>query len=484
MKAARAFAALLLGLAGACAPDAPRTPGPEPRAESEADRDTWWNTATQWPSGKERILAPRELRALLAEGRARGFDEERDWWDRRSRWAYERILALDPDDVEANAGTGRETLQSIPGFEAVWSRMERTRVPTEDILALLDQFGPDVVDERPVFLYEQEYAVVRARLHEAAAHLDRLESDPEYAAVQNALRFVRSSFHADYPFLHEKVGPFLVFYAARDLQEIPGEDEAAERERLAGRRDFYRKELAAWTHVYRELVEDMESLYPRLWNEHGPKPDEVFCQWVFRERAAYVDFLARLRIQDPSAPYRHGFYHRATRWAYLSEPAEAKGLGESAAYLGAVQILHRCSDDPEDEAVNWMERSEDYWILEGWPSYMASRRVKKAAVGEALLAAKNGGWPLPPLTRVFERRSRIDQTDAWPAEGIFTDLAWLLVRHLHGKAHREAFERYLIAQVDGSRRGIDWFEECFGVRGTAAWEKLEREAYAGIGKKE
>lgn len=477
---------VLLAFFGACS--AEKSPAPE--TPSPPDRDTWWNTATA-ATGGENVLCPRELRALLEEGRRLGYDADAEWWGRRGAWASERILELDPEDVEANALAGRRSLQSIEGFDDLWRRILETRAPSETMSELLEQYGPWIDEGHPVFLTREEYEVERARLGEAAAHLGRLEGDKGYAAEQRTLLQVRSSAHGKYPFVHARAGPFLVFYAVRDLARDPEAEPAEEEQRLAGCREIRQRQLAGWMTVYEELVEDLRTLYPQTWAAHALAEDRLIPQWIFGEAEWYADFAARVRRDDEEAPYRLGFVHSATGWAYLCEPADAAAEGlfrESAAYLGALQILRVWARDAKDPTMNHWDRSEDHWFKEGLPAFLASRRVKDPIEGQALRLP----WEKPSLPLVVQRRGPLDrgiyfsprdrEAEAGgllPPDSGYTDLAWLLVRHLNG-ARRAQFERFLRAQVEGTGKGITWFEECFDVKGSAGWSALQRATYASI----
>jgi len=493
-------AALLLAILASCGADAPPGSPASPRA-AVVDRDTWWNRATQLSSSRERILAPRELRALLAEGRERGYSADAAWWHQRREWAYGRILEVDPEDVEANAGMGRKTLQSIEGFAELWERMIDTRVPTARITELLDRYGPEVLEGRPVFLTAEEYELDKAWLREAAEHLDRVANDARYAALQQALRQVRTSYLSDYPYLHVEAGPFLVFYSARDLQRDPLGDPAAEDARLRERHEFYRRRLEKWVGVYGELVDDLAALYPDAWPRLAPAPGTVLPQWVFSEPSWYQEFRRRVHRDEEDQPYRRGFLQPETNWAFLLEPTESSAhemgaddpdlvLRETAAYLAVGQLLRRWAQDPRDPTVNHMDRSDAYWFREGWASFLAARRVKHPLAGRILETARAEAWDFPQLVAVVARRSRLDPTtpivsgaaglDALPPpDGGYTDLATLLVRYLQGK-HRADLERFLLSQVEGTRKGVAWFEECFTIRGPADWRKLENAVYDSI----
>jgi hypothetical protein len=459
-------------------------------APSPPDRDAWWNTAT---GAGNAVLCPRELRALLAEGRKHGFDADAEWWGLRGAWAAERILELDPDDLEANALSGRRSLQDIEGFDAIWTRMLETRAPSPAIGDMLDRYGPWVDEKRPIFLTAEEFEVERARLGEARAYLDRLEGDPGYAAEQRMLLQVRTSALGEFPFVHARAGPFLVFYATRDLRRDPEAEAEGENARLAGCREVRQKQLAAWTPVLEELVADLKALYPDAWAAHALPPDKLIPQWIFGDPEWYGDFAPRIRRDEEEPPYRLGFAHAATGWAYILEPTEPGNEGlfrESLAYLGALQILRLWAVDPKDPTTNNWDRSEDLWFKEGLPAFLASRRVKEPVEGKTLKA----GWEMPPLWVVVQRRGIADRSahlgvpeDGFegevpllPPDGGFTDLAWLFVRHLNADERRAAFERLLRGQVEGTGRGIPFIEGCFDIRGPEGWKDLQRSTYSSI----
>ncbi|MHC4340048.1 MAG: hypothetical protein ACYSX0_07550 [Planctomycetota bacterium] len=475
------------------------------------DRDGWWTAATAHASGQERILAPRELRALLAQGRRWGFDGEDSWWQERRAWVFARILEMDADDVEANGAMGRKTLQSIPDFLSTWARMVDSPVQNDAIEELLDRYYVWVQEERPIFLTRDEYDLATARMREARQHMDKLDKDPKYAALQVALARVRGTSLSDYPFVHALIGPFLVFYAAPDLQRIDDEDPTTEDERLRGRREFYVQRIESLRDAYEGLLADIAKLYPGLWKKYAPGSRQIHYQWIFSSREWYVDFLERLHRERPESRYRCGFFDAATGWSYLvvpeqAEPADEEAekppppddvLRESAVYLAVLQMLNHWARDPEDGTLNRLQRSRAYWLKEGWPSFLAARRMKESRVGNRLQEAKRFGWKFPPLLRVLERESRLElRRYREPAEEYdevldqavpllqmhdsFTDLAWLLVRHLNSDEQRPTFERYLLSQIESTGHGIDWFGECIGIKSDPGWEALERAVYGSI----
>jgi hypothetical protein len=359
---------------------------------------------------------------------------------------------------------------------------------------MLEQYGPWVEEGRPVFLTAEEFEVERARLGEARRYLEGLDRDPGYAAEQRLVLQVKASAHGKYPFVHLRAGPFLLFYAARDLARDPEAAPAEEEQRLLGCREIRAKRLAEWASVHRELIEDLRTLYPETWAARAPDPQRLIPQWIFGEREWYEDFVSRVRRDDEEAPYRLGFVHSATGWAYLCEPLEAKDSDlflESAAYLGALQMLRLWARDTKDPTVNHWDRSEDHWFKEGLPAFLASRRVKNPIEGQAL----RGPWGKPSLSLVMQRRGPLDHrvffltptADAleqggflFPPDSGFTDLAWLLVRHLNGEELRPRFERFLRAQVEGTGKGMTFFEECFDIQGLDGWDELQRATYASI----
>ena len=483
-------------------------PGPKGSADGRPPaRDEWWKQATAMPSGAERILAPRELRELLEAGKVYGFDTDRSWWTERTNYVYDRILEMDPDDEQANAAKGFKTLQSLPGFLRTWERMLMARVTSKDIDGLIADYDHKVQDGEPVFLNEEGFAVETARLRRAKQHLDRLKSDPAYEALQVAIARVKATSLNDYPFVHIAVGPFLVFYCARDLQRIEDADAAAEEQRIGERRAVYTQKLEKMSGMYKALVKDVASLYPGLWKQHAPRRREIHYQWIFGDRGWYQDYLDRIRKTNPESTYRTGFLDKATGWCFLYEPLETKAqpdaepppapekiVLETAAFLAAKQLMYRWGRDKLGVG-NRLDRSRAYWVKEGWPAFLAARRIKKPLVGRLLVEGKRFNRIFPPMSRVVERESRLelrrydepahefgededDERVQLFVQLAFTDLAWRLVEHFNDDKRRGAFERYLLAQIAGQKKLT--FEECFGVESETDWKRLTRAVYRGI----
>jgi len=482
-------------------------------AATAANRDEWWTAATRTALGSERLLCPRELRGLLAAGRSRGLDTDGAWWTPKAKWAYERILMLDPDDVEANASVGRKTLQSLPGFESTWTRMLEAKVQNAAIEELLEQFQPWIEEGRPVFLGADEVEVVTASLRRASEHLDRMENDPEYAALQLSLERIPSQLRS-YPSIRTRAGPFLVFFAARDLARIEGESAEAENERLKVLRAKYQAELDERCKVLPEMMADIAQLYPELAKRHALANDDFFFLWIFGDPEWYTDFLEQLHEIRPESAYRCGFFQKRDMWGYLFRPRKPEvvasaeegeavvardvidpesQLRETMCYIAAQQLLRHWGRDPADPFRNRLDGSRAYWLKEGWPAFLASRRVEKPMVGPALEEGWRFGREPPPLKRIVERESRLelfryDEPDPpqGPGEPIlnlgirrhFTDLAWLLVRHLDQPPTRPKLEAYLLAQIEGTAPGtVDGFAAAFGLASEKAWRDLEDALY-------
>jgi len=485
-------------------------------SSAPTDRDAWWKGATRRPSGAERVLAPRELRAVLANGRRHGFDGDAAWWEPNAKWAYARILALDSDDVEANSAMGRKTLQSIPGFAELWKRIGNARVYNPAMEELLDQYAMWIAEERPVFLTEDEYQIVLSKFRIARAHLDRMEKDPEYAALQIALERVPSQLR-DYPSVRARAGPFLLFLAAPDLRRIEGESEESENERLATLRERYTVQLAEHAKVLDALLSDIRELYPDLAQRHPIRPDAFFFVWIFTDPGWYRDFVSSIARARPESKYRSGFFNRKDMWSYVyvprpaetvkpkdgEEPADDQPdpttqLRETLAYVGAQQLLRHWARDPADRFSNRLDKSRAYWLKEGWPTFLAARRVKKPSVGPALDDGWRFGRAFPELRDIVQRESRLElfrfqeaapEVEEGAPEPVsnfglirhFTDLSWLFVRHLNGDARRKAFEQFLLSQIEATSRGdADALAEALGLENEGDWVALEGAVYDAI----
>jgi len=480
--------------------------GPAPAApptEASQDRETWWTRATARPSGAERLLAPRELRAVLADGERQGFAADRLWWAERRRWAFERILSMDPLDTEANAAAGRRVLQTHPGFRELWDRMLGARTPHETIETLLGLYDDRVQAGESIFLDEEEWARTSALLKDAEEHLRRMAEDPAYRALQRALQMVRSDGALqEYAFVQMQAGPFLVFYTARDLRRIRGESEEAENARVAGRASVYEKALAARAAIYTGLVDDLKALYPELLAAHPIAPGDLFFQWVFADEATYLDFCERTGSRGQVRAYRTGHLRKRDGWAFLFEPAQERAeasdpVGETAAYLGCLQLLAHWSIDASVPGKRHLDSSRALWIQEGWASLLAARRVAKSELGASLRRANEAGRALPPIQRIADReswheleqyREPVEETADGPfpltVRESYADLAWVLAEVLHGGNYRPGFSRFLLAQIEGRRGGEDSFEACFFAGGRSGWAALDalvRQRVASLG---
>ncbi|MGQ0612448.1 MAG: hypothetical protein ACT4PV_01685 [Planctomycetaceae bacterium] len=499
VRAGRRRALAVVGLlvaAGGLYALLPRDRTPEAPAQDRAtatlDRETWWTRATARPSGAERLLAPRELRAVLAEGERRGFSADATWWAERRRWAFERILSMDPLDTEANTAAGRRVLQTYPGFRELWDRMLAARTLHETTETLLGLYDDRVQADEAIFLDEEEWARTSALLKDAAEHLRRMGEDPAYRALQRALQMVRSDGALqEYAFVRMQAGPFLVFYTARDLRRIRGEGEEAENARIAGRAAIYEKALAARAAIYTGLLDDLRALYPEILAAHPIAPGDLFFQWIFADEATYLDFCERTGSRGQVRAYRAGHLRKRDGWAFLFEPAEERPeasdpVGESAAYLGCLQLLTHWSIDPAVPGTRHIDSSRALWIQEGWASLLASRRVAKSELGASLRQANLAGRALPSIQRIVDReswheleqyREPVEETAEGPppltVRESFADLAWVLTEVLHGGNYRPGFSRFLLAQIEGRRGGEDSFEACFLAGGRGGWAVLD-----------
>jgi len=495
---------LLLVLLAACGKETARKADGTPAPPSP---DAWWTAATTRAAGGEKPLAPRELRALLEEGKRLGFDRDEAWWAERRKFAHERILEVDPLDPEANEAAGRKVLQEFPDFAKLWEGISGCRAPNEAVDFLLGEYDARVQAGERIFLTDEEWNVAGARLKEAREHVRRLEEDPAYAGLQLALGRVRGTPLGDYPHVHLSIGPFLVFYAARDLQRIstdkPEEDEA----RVAGRREVYRKWLEEKRPLYEALLEDMRATLPELFRAKPISERDPILQWFFSERALYEDYLERTHQKAEGDPGIAGHLDSMGR-AFLYElpeetepaaetphhptvPAEARPsdpLGESALRLAAQQILRRFGAADREVVPNRFVHARSLWLKEGLPAWFAARRVKVPRIGRDVIRARRFQHVFPPISRVVERESWLelahyqepverdpDQREVLLVVRAFPDLAWALVDLLLSEEpRREAFRKFVQGTLDGGMRELREFEQCFGIEGTQGWESLDR----------
>ncbi|MFQ5845100.1 MAG: hypothetical protein ACE5JG_08945, partial [Planctomycetota bacterium] len=329
-----------------------------------------------------------------------------------------------------------------------------------------------------------------AELKQVESHLERLASDRRYASIQKTLSRVRvHPALSAFPFVHAEAGPFLVFYSARDLTVIEGEDPEEERARVRARREVYRKLLETRAHVYRELLEDLHELYPSAVEARPLPTGRVFIQWVFADAPTYSRYLDLIDARPIiSRPGRRGHLDPRNGWAVLyDDTGDDEGpVLETAAFLAAHPVLRAWIAKPEGGG-DPLGRVEALWLLEGWPAFLAARRVPKPEVGDVVGGMFKGGARLPPVRRVVEQRSWHD-VNREPATKVgdddevdpvhirtatFPGLAWSLVEALHQGANRARMTRFLLSVLGGDRGGSGRFETVFGIRGEGDWRGLD-----------
>ncbi len=415
-------------------------------------------------------------------------------------------------------------MQSAEGFAGLWSRMLGCRAPNSEIDSLIEQYDPFVQDGSPHFVGSGEWEVITSRLQSVREYLDHLDRDHQYAVQQIALSQVkRHPLLNRYPFVHITAGPFLIFFSARDLQTIEGEDSGAEADRVASRREYYVKRLERIRDLYEGVLQAMRRRFPELPDLHARTDQALFKQWIFGDVDAYRDFAEVLRKENAARPYRSGFFNRKDGWAFLFElPAQPAGmpalpvrdpdevdatgrapkfnpgsirrgshpLEETAAYLATLQILDAWGLDKKDRTINHMQNSRALWLREGLAADLAASLVKEPAIGQLLKEAHTFKLDLPlrAVQKLAEcgtwfnlhlYQEPVDLDDQRRARrlrfrGSYSDLAWLFVDTVRREPYRAAFVRFLRDQATGaSRGGVGDFEKAFKIENEAGWAELE-----------
>ncbi|MEM8886012.1 MAG: hypothetical protein AAGD14_18250, partial [Planctomycetota bacterium] len=235
--------------------------------------------------------------------------------------------------------------------------------------------------------------------------------------------------------------------------------------------------------------------------------------WIFGDPEWYGDFTEKVVRGRPESRYRCGFLQQRDMWGYFFLPREMEAAGdedgevvadlvdpeqqlrESLAFVAAQQLLRHWGRDPEDRFANRLDRSRAYWIKEGWPAYLAARRVEKPMVGPALEEGWRFGREPPTLRTIVQQESRLalQRFQEAPPEQVegaepvlalglrdhFADLSWLLTKQLNEEPkRRRAFEAFLISQIEATASGnADGFAKAFALKDESDWIALEDVMY-------
>ncbi|MGH7163781.1 MAG: hypothetical protein ACREID_09875, partial [Planctomycetota bacterium] len=518
---------LLLGLRGGDggehpppAPPAARSKEPDPVTRAE-----WWFEEAIDGVGTPAGSRAEELRSVLAVARERGYDKLAGFdWPAKQLRVHELLLRIDPDDPDANRAFGRIPLSDYPDFWGILRRLFDARTLPDELdrfrrsYEAKVSFRKDEAGNRRVpCVPQEEYAGVVRALDAFLEHERKLAADPTLAAVLDALQRVkRDPLLGSYETVHIVEGPFVVFFASKEL--APRDGSPNELERVESKRAAMRKRLEPRARLLRDFL----AFFRERWMKPMELPEfperQLFFVWAFEDREAFDAYGEQLGQRHP--PGLKGYFNPRDAWVFVFEDPDSTMSVETALAHELVHQLHwHFSKDPQGQFKNHFERLAAVWFSEGWAEYVGWHDVKDGghlfgadsrSRMTSLHAFRRVGLPLPPPRFLVQRRDYLEwihHMRKWLAErpqplpdsaraaaqdpgtlleGLYAQ-SWLFVKFLHeseGGRYRAPVLEFTRAALRGfpgftGEKGYptaaEVFAKVFALATDDDWKRLERD---------
>jgi hypothetical protein len=478
----------------------------------------WW--ARQ--GSRLSTASAEELRAMLAEGRAKGYDRDAAFWADKEAQVQAALVKKDPTDDTANKRVGNKNLRDYPDFDKVWARMQENfkRLPPEmqDFVDALE-----VVEGKPVWMTPAKYAEAGKKLDEFVAWQGKLDENPAAGAIESFTREAKtrlSSSQRKLGFGAVAEGPFVILFGYEENADVE-----ATRGQLLG-------EGKKWSAALRLLREEFDKRIREPLGLPAIEAGKYYCDLV----VPTADDLRKLVREGEGLDATGdipGYFSPTTRWAQLREPKEAneKALfGGDLAHEAAHQLQWHFSADPKQKLLNYMAEWNGIWLTEGLAEYLGGGIDLDPASGKAsfsgqpprrvefLRGMRDNGVPLIPLRELVQLRpdnfepyigrtwhDTLRESEDLPeaaiawlgtqeamAQKILYAQSWLLTHFLYeaegGKYRAQLMDLVLTALRGGVKpdryrkeagiaerfgSAFDAFVEIMGLKDDASWKALQ-----------
>jgi predicted RNA-binding Zn-ribbon protein involved in translation (DUF1610 family) len=475
----------------------------------------WW--AQQSP--KLSTASADELRAILEDGKAKGFDKDAAFWSEKEGQVQRALLKKDPSDKGANLRAGNKNLGDYPDFATIWSQLQGKETPVE-FQEYFDTLG---VTAQNTWVPPAKYDEAVGKLEEFVAWRKKLDENPAAEPTERFTRTARtmlSSSQRKIAFTSVAEGPFVLLLAYPD----EGDGEKAKGDILA--------EGKKWTAALQVLREQFDKRIREPLGLPAIEAGKYYCDLVVPTADDLAKFAREGEGLDAVGDVP-SFFSLRTKWAVLRAPTEAneKALfGGDLAHEAFHQLQWHYSNDPDRKFENYMSEWNGIWLTEGLAEYLGGGVDLDPASGKATFSGKpprrieflrgmrDNGVPVLPLRELIQLRpdnyakgiahwrARLSDREDLPEaatqwldtqEGVTMKVlyahAWLLVSFLHdaedGKYRTKLLDLVLTAFRGGRKperyrkdpsvaekfAGADEaFAEILGLKDEASWETLQK----------